>query len=250
MGQTFHDHFSGVADRYANFRPQYPAPLFDYLATITPRTSLAWDCAAGNGQATVDLARRFERVIATDASAEQIASAKPQPNVEYRVATAEQSGLPDACADLITVAQALHWFDFDRFYSEARRVLKPGGSLAAWAYGINEVEGEAINRIVQDFYSNTVGPYWPPERRLVEDGYRTIPFPFAEIVPPAFRMETKWTLDQLLGYFSTWSATNRYIKATGRNPLTALSADLARAWGDTNTPRLITWPLSLRIGRN
>ncbi len=249
MSQPFHDHFSDVAKRYADFRPRYPAALFDFLATLAPRNSLVWDCACGNGQATLDLAQRFDRVVATDASLEQIASATARPNVEYRVAPAEQSGLPDGSVTLITVAQALHWFDLERFYAEAKRVLAPNGALAAWAYGINEVEGDAVNRLVQDFYSNTVGLYWPPERKLVEEGYRTIPFPFAEITAPTFRMEARWTLDQLLGYFSTWSATNRYIKATGRNPLEPLSAELSRVWGDANSPRLIVWPLSLRVGR-
>ena len=145
MTQSFHDHFSDVAKRYADFRPHYPAALFDYLATLVPRTPLVWDCACGNGQATVDLAERFERVIATDASREQVASARPNPKVEYRVAPAEQSGLPAESVGLITVAQALHWFDLDRFYAEARRVLYSNGVLAAWAYGVNEVEGEAIN---------------------------------------------------------------------------------------------------------
>jgi ubiquinone/menaquinone biosynthesis C-methylase UbiE len=249
MKQTFHDHFSAVASRYADFRPHYPAELFDHLATIVPRNSRVWDCACGNGQATLDLGGRFDSVVATDASREQIASATPHPNVEYRVAPAEQSGLADASIDLITVAQALHWFDFERFYAEARRVLRPGGFLAAWAYGINEVEGDAVNQLVQDYYSNTVGPYWPPERRLVEEGYRTIPFPFAEITPPAFRMETRWTLEQMLGYFSTWSATNRFMKDTGRNPLEPLSEKLAKVWGDADSSRLIVWPLSLRVGR-
>jgi ubiquinone/menaquinone biosynthesis C-methylase UbiE len=244
----FHDHFSEVAGRYADFRPRYPAQLFDYLAELAGR-SLAWDCAAGNGQATIDLARRFDRVIATDASAQQIAAAEPMPNVEYRVATAEHSGLPDRSADLIAVAQALHWFDLNRFYAEAGRVLRPGGVLAVWAYGINQVEGSAINEIVQDFYSNIVGPYWPPERKLVEQGYRTLPFPFAELPPPRFEMQTRWTLDQLLGYFSTWSATNRYIKAKGENPLGPLAESLRLVWGDETSPRLITWPLSLRVGR-
>jgi ubiquinone/menaquinone biosynthesis C-methylase UbiE len=207
MSQPFHDHFSELAKRYADFRPHYPAALFDYLATLVPRSSLVWDCACGNGQATLDLATRFDRVIATDASREQIAAAPPHPNVEYRVALAEQSGLPDESAALITVALALHWFAHDSFYAEARRVLLPGGVLAAWAYGILEAEDAAVNRLVQDYYSKTVGPYWPPERRLVEQGYRTIPFPFAEIATPTFRMTARWTLDRLLGYFSSWSAT-------------------------------------------
>jgi len=248
MSQSFHDHFSDVAKRYADFRPHYPAALFDFLATLKPRNSLVWDCACGNGQATVDLARRFDRVVATDASREQIASAKPNPNVEYRVAPAEQSGLSDGSVALITVAQALHWFDFDRFYAEAKRVLTSDGVLATWAYGINEVEGEAVNELVQNFYSKIVGPYWPPERKLVEEGYRSIPFPFAEIPAPKFRMESRWTFEQLLGYFSTWSATNRYIKSTGRNPLEPLSAQLSRVWGDASSSRLVVWPLSLRVG--
>jgi ubiquinone/menaquinone biosynthesis C-methylase UbiE len=250
MSESFHDHFSAVASRYADFRPHYPAALFDYLATLVPRNSLVWDCAAGNGQATVDLAERFDRVVGTDASAEQIAAAKPHPKIEYQVAPAHQSGLPTGSVGLLTVAQALHWFDLERFYAEANRVLEPGGVLAAWAYGINEVEGDAINQLVLEFYSQTVGPYWPPERKLVEEGYRTMPFPFTGITPPPFRMEARWTLEQLLGYFSTWSATNRYIKATGCNPLEALSEALARVWGDPLSARLVVWPLSLRLGRS
>ena len=249
MSQSFHDHFSGVANRYADFRPHYPAALFDYLATLVPRSATVWDCAAGNGQATHDLAARFAKVIATDASKEQIASATPNHKVEFRVALAEQSGLADSSVELITIAQALHWFDFEKFYTEARRVLKPNGVLTAWAYGINDVEGDAVNQLVQDFYANVVGPYWPPSRKLIEEGYRTIPFPFTEITPPEFQMEVLWTLEQLLGYFSTWSATNRFIKATGRDPLKPLSVELTRVWGDVNFPRLVIWPLALRVGR-
>ena len=249
MSKKFQDHFSGVANRYADFRPHYPAALFDYLATLAPRTSLVWDCACGNGQATHDLAARFDKVIATDASKEQIASAASNLKVEFRVAPAEQSGLSDGSVGLVTVAQALHWFDFERFYAEVRRVLAPGGVLAAWAYGIDEVEGDAVNQLVQDFYHNVVGAYWPPERKLVEEGYRTIPFPFAEITAPTFRMEIRWTLEQLLGYFSTWSATNRFTKATGQNPLGPLSEELKQIWGDADSTRLVVWPLSLRIGR-
>jgi ubiquinone/menaquinone biosynthesis C-methylase UbiE len=249
MSQLFHDHFSGVASRYADFRPHYPAELFDYLATLVPGAARVWDCACGNGQATHDLAGRFAKVIATDASKEQIASARPHPKVDFRVALAEQSGLANQSVDLITVAQALHWFDFDKFYTEAKRVLKPNGVLAAWGYGINVVEGDAVNELVQDFYANIVGPYWPPSRKMIEDGYRGIPFPFTEITPPEFRMEARWTMEQLLGYFSTWSATSRSIKATGRNPLEQFSVELSRVWGDAASPRLMVWPLSWRLGR-
>ena len=247
--RTFADHFSKFAARYADFRPHYPADLFDYLATLVPKRSNAWDCACGNGQATLDLASRFFKVFATDASPEQIASAPPCPNVEYRAALAQESGLPGGSVQLITIAQALHWFDLPRFYSEAMRVLSPGGVIAAWAYGINKVEGEAVNQIVQDFYSNIVGPYWPPERKLVEEGYRSISFPFNEIAPPPFRMEAQWNLDQLLGYFSTWSATNRFIRSTGQNPLSPLAVALERVWGSPATAKTVTWPLSLRVGK-
>ncbi len=249
MKPAFHDHFSAVASRYADFRPHYPAALFDYLATLAPRDAFVWDCAAGNGQATRGLAERFARVIATDASAEQIASAPALPNAEFRVALAEESGLPDAAVGLISVAQALHWFDLPRFYAEVNRVLQPGGVLAVFAYGINRVHGEAVDALVQNFYGNVLGPYWPPSRPLVESGYRTLPFPFAEIASPVLRMEVRWTLGHLLGYFSTWSATNRYIRATGENPLPSLAEKLAAIWGDANAPRLITWPIAMRIGR-
>jgi ubiquinone/menaquinone biosynthesis C-methylase UbiE len=249
MSQAFHDHFSGVANRYADFRPHYPAALFDYLATMVPHASTVWDCACGNGQATVDLAARFERVIGTDASKEQIASAKANARIEYRVAPAEQSGLPDKCVGLVTVAQALHWFNFERFYAEVERVLAPGGIIAVWAYGINVVEGDAVNELVQRFYNDVVGPYWPPERTLVEEGYRTIPFPFAEIAPPVFHMEARWTQEELLGYFSTWSATNRYIKAKGQNPLEPLAGELKAAWDEAAKRREVVWPLAVRLGK-
>jgi SAM-dependent methyltransferase len=249
VSASFHDHFSSVASRYADFRPHYPAALFDYLAILVPRNGIVWDCACGNGQATVDLAARFEKVIGTDASHEQIASASPHPKIEYRVASADQSGLTDQSVALVTVAQAAHWFDFNRFYAEVKRVLAADGVIAVWAYGVNTVAGDEVNQIVQDFYANIVGPYWPPERKLVEAGYRTIPFPFTELSPPRFRMEAQWTLEQLLGYFSTWSATNRCLKATGCNPIEPLAIALQQAWGDMNQPRQIVWPLTVRIGR-
>lgn len=249
MKPAFHDHFSSVAARYADFRPQYPAALFDYFATLVPKTSTVWDCATGNGQAARGLAERFARVVATDASAQQIASAAKLPKVEFRVALAEESGLPDASVGLVTVAQAMHWFDLPRFYAEVRRVLTPGGVLAVWAYGITHVEGAAVDALVQEFYGGLLGPYWPPSRRIVEAGYRTVEFPFAEVAPPAFHMEVQWTLAQLLGYFSTWSATNRYIQATGQNPLGPLAEKLSAVWGDVEAPRRVAWPVAMRVGR-
>jgi SAM-dependent methyltransferase len=249
MGSNFQDHFSGVAAGYAEFRPRYPAALFDYLRSLVPKEAPVWDCACGNGQATLDLAERFDRVIATDASEKQIAEATPHPRVDYRVAPAERSGLPDASVGMVTVAQAVHWFDFGRFHAEVTRVLLPGGVLAVWGYGVQKVEGEAVNELVQDFYSNVVGPYWPPERKWIEEGYRSLPFPFDEVRPPSFRMETRWTLDQLLGYLGTWSATTRCQKATGVDPIPPLRERLREHWPDGDNARTIVWPLAIRIGR-
>jgi SAM-dependent methyltransferase len=221
-----------------------------YLASIASRRKLAWDCASGNGQAAIGLASHFERVIATDASAAQIGAAPPHPGISYGVARAEASGLADRSIDLITVAQALHWLDLDAFYSEVRRVLHPRGVLAAWCYGEHSVDaGGPIDGLVGHFYRSIVGPYWPPERRLIEKGYRTIPFPFIELSPPRFELETVWTLDELLGYLRTWSATNRFREATGIDPVVTLGHELAPLWSPTGEPRRVRWPLALRVGR-
>jgi SAM-dependent methyltransferase len=250
MSGTFHDHFSGVAATYAESRPRYHADLFVWLASECADHGLAWDCATGNGQAAVHLADRFARVVATDASASQIAEAAPHPRITYRTAPADESGLAAASADLVTVAQALHWFDFERFYAEVRRVLKPGGLLAVWCYGTFRVVDEpAIDAAVQHFYGATVGPYWPPERRHIESGYRDIPFPFAPVAPPPFVMRADWSLPALAGYLRSWSATSRYAAANGADPVVALEAALLPLWGDPSRTRRFEWPLSLRAGR-
>ncbi len=248
--QRFHDHFSGVSGGYAAFRPRYPGALLDYLAGLVPSDSVVWDCAAGTGQASVDLAARFPRVIATDASARQIASAAPHPRVEYRVSLAEQSGLADRSVNLLTIAQALHWLDLARFWPEAKRVLRPGGIVAAWGYGPAVLEGEKVNRLMRDYHVGTVGPYWPPERSIVENGYRDVPFPFEEVSAPVFSMEESWTLGDLIGYLGTWSATTRYRAATGQDPLRPLAEALRALWGGDERARRIRWPLALRVGRH
>jgi SAM-dependent methyltransferase len=246
---SFKDHFSRLAAQYAAFRPAYPAALFDYLAQSCPGRAGVWDCACGNGQATVALAERFQSVIATDASPEQIAAATARANITYRVARAEDSGIESNSIDLVTVAQALHWFNLDAFYSEVERVLRPSGVLAVWTYGVVHVEGDAAEELLQDFYHHIVGPYWPPERRLVEDGYRGLAFPFAELSPPSFNMEERWDRAHLLGYLRSWSATGRYVKDKGVDPVLTLEERLACAWPDAQNPRKITWPLALRVGR-
>ncbi len=244
----FKDHFSTASERYAAFRPDYPADLYAWLAGLTAERDTVWDCATGSGQAALGLAPHFRQVVATDASAEQIRHATPHAGIDYRVAPAEASGLADHCVDLVTVAQAAHWFDLPRFYAEARRVLKPGGVLALWGYGRMVLPGE-LDAPFQRFYSETVGPYWPPERALIDDGYRHLAFPFEAIAAPPFAIRVEWTLPRLVAYLSTWSAVKRYQAAHDDDPLPALQAELAPRWGDPEAARQLDWPLFLRVGR-
>ncbi|MFP5431259.1 MAG: class I SAM-dependent methyltransferase [Gammaproteobacteria bacterium] len=244
----FKDHFSALASEYASFRPRYPARLFADLAQVAPGHERAWDCATGNGQAAQGLAAHFGEVVATDASAAQIAAARGPANVRFAVAPAEASGLPPASVDLILVAQAAHWFDLPVFYEEAARVLRPGGVLALLTYTGVRVD-ELLDPMLRDYHQGTVGAYWPPERTHVENDYRTLPFPWPEMAFPSQEMTAEWTLDQLLGYLGTWSATRLYREATGGDPLPALRAQLLPAWGEPSQARAVRWPLPLRIAR-
>lgn len=244
----FKDHFSGHAADYARFRPNYPPKLFNYLASISPRHELAWDCATGNGQAAVGLADHFARVIATDASARQIESAQAKPSISYSVAPAEASGIDLDSVDLILVAQALHWFDMDRFFAEAKRVSTESGILAISTYTLASVNPE-IDAILSKFYHETTGPYWPPERDLVETNFKNVRFPFTEIPSHEFEMRQEWNLAHLSGYLRTWSATKKFIAACGFDPVDSLMQDLGSVWQDREQPRQVTWPLKLRTFR-
>ena len=245
-GVRFKDHFSKQAAEYAKFRPRYPQELFVYLGSVAPSHQLAWDCGTGNGQAAVRLASVFDRVIATDASEKQIANTEQHERIAYRVAPAENSGIDSAVADLIMVAQALHWFDLDRFYAEAQRVLKSDGVLAASAYNLLQIE-PAIDEVVNRYYYEVVGSFWPPERKLVER-FADLPFPFHKIDPPKFEMLASWNLDHLVGYLRTWSSTQRFIAAKGIDPLKQIMDGLRVAWGAPEQKRNVIWPLTLRIG--
>ena len=246
---NFKDYFSGHSIDYARFRPTYPAELFEYLASLAPQRETAWDCATGNGQAARGLAPFFARVIATDASSAQLAHAMQHEKIEYRFVPAEATDIAPASIDLITVAQAFHWLDHEAFYREAKRTLKAGGALALWCYILLEIEPE-IDRIITHFYSVTVGPYWSPERALVEDGYRSLPFPFRELAPPRFLMRARWSLPELLGYLGTWSATQYYIRERGHDPVKEVAGELLALWPEPEEEKEVRWPLSLRVGVN
>jgi SAM-dependent methyltransferase len=242
---TFKDHFSRDSRSYAEYRPTYPAELFAWLASVSPGDRLAWDVGTGNGQAAVALTTHFEHVWATDPSDQQLRAALQHPRVSYLVA-AEEDGLANESTDLVTVAQALHWFDRPKFWNEVRRVLRREGVIAVWCYELQHVSPE-IDAIINRFYHETVGPYWTPDRKLVEEGYRTVEFPFDELVAPPFAMTAEWTLDHQVGYLGTWSAVGRYRKENGVDPVELVLPELARVWGDRT--RRVEWPLSVRAGR-
>lgn len=245
---SFQDHFSGHASDYARYRPRYPAELFQFVSGLCAQRRRAWDCATGNGQAAIGLAPYVDEVIATDASAQQIASAAPCPGVSYRVAPAEASGLEPGSVDLITVAQALHWFDFEAFYREVRRVAAPRGLLAVWVYDLLRL-GADLDPLIRHYHDEIVGPYWPAERRWVDDCYRSIPFPFEEMAVPAFEIRLSAPLAGLVGYLETWSAAKGYQRERGENPLGRIFPELTARWGPAELAREWVWPVWLRVGR-
>jgi SAM-dependent methyltransferase len=245
---AFRDHFSGHAAAYARARPSYPAALFGYLASLPAHPGTVWECGAGSGQASRPLAERFRAVIATDASAAQLAKARGAPRLLYAAAAAERAPLRDGSVDLVAVAQALHWFDLPAFCAEAARVARPGAVLAAWCYGNCRVTHD-FDRAYARLYEEIVGPYWPPERVHVEDGYRSLHLPFAALPARDFALEADWDLGELMDYFGTWSAVQYYRKAEGKDPLAMVREEMAAAWGDPAARRRVTWPLSLRLAR-
>jgi len=246
---NFEDHFSKHSEQYVQFRPHYPDEIYAYLASIAPGHSLAWDCGTGNGQAAIGLAKYFDKVHATDASAEQISRAYAHAKVDYGVEPSEHVSLDTSSTDLVTVAVAIHWFNFDEFYREVKRVLKPDGILAAWTYNLPEISQD-IDPLIHRYYSEILNGYWPERIHYLEEGYKTIPFPFEEIVPPPFVMEINWNLIQFAGFLDSWSATQRYKAQKGHHPLEIIWPQLTAAWADENEPRLIRWPLHFRIGKN
>jgi len=248
MTSDFQDHFSGFSGDYRSYRPGYPAELFSWLASISPDHERAWDCATGTGQAATRLADHFSEVIATDASETQIASAEPRENIQYLPARAEDSGIEPDSVDLVTVAQAIHWFDQPAFHAEVERVLKKGGVVAVWAYGLLQITPE-IDDVVNHLYGPILEKFWPAERRIIEAGYREIDFPYEKIEVPEYSMSLSWNLAGLAGYLNTWSAVKRYIRERKNNPVEIVFDDLSAAWGEADKEYQVIWPMTVLAWR-
>jgi len=253
------DLFSKQSKEYARSRPTYPRALFEYIVSLVDARNLAWDCATGNGQAAIALADYFKQVVASDISAKQIENSQQRSNITYRIFPAEKTPLEDNSVDLITVAQALHWFDFDQFYSEVKRVLKKkkngksetGGIIAAWTYGLHSISPE-IDKVSFHLYEDILGDkYWAPERKYVEAKYETIPFPFEQVPAPQFQIELSWNMLDLVNYFHSWSSVQKFMEKNKHDPVSDILDSLEDAWGGkdrVNEKRKVVWPLYVKLG--
>lgn len=242
------DNFSTQAVDYAKYRPHYPPALYDYLFSLVKEKRVAWDCGTGNGQVATALAKVFHQVIATDPSSTQLAQAPVLPNVTYQVATAEHTQLPAASVNLITVAQAIHWFNVETFYQEVQRVAVPGKAIiAVWGYGLLQIS-PTIDNILQQLYVDILGPYWDAERRHLDQAYRTIPFPFPPFKTPPLTMQLEWNLKDLLGYLSTWSSLQKFIRTNHYDPLPEIAKALQTIWSKEAVLKTVQWELYLKVG--
>lgn len=241
------DHFSNISDQYARFRPDYPHAIFDFLYPLLKEKQKAWDCGTGNGQVARELAQTFVHVEATDISQSQLEHAYLADNIHYSLQAAESTDFGDDSFDLITAAQAVHWFDFDEFYDEVKRVARSNAIIAIIGYELNNITPE-IDQVVRTLYSDIVGKYWDSERRYIQEKYQTIPFPFRELETPEINNIKIWNFDNLLGYLNTWSAVRHFIKANGYNPVDEISEELKKAWGPSEV-RKVNFPIIFRAGR-
>jgi len=241
------DLFTKQAEAYAKFRPSYPKEIFNFLVTQVKERNTAWDCATGNGQVAALLAEYFKEVYATDISQGQLSKAIQKPNIVYKIEAAEHSSFEDSTFDLITVAQAVHWFDFEKFYAEVKRTLKPDGIIAIIGYGFPKLD-EEVDRILLHFYEKTLHGYWDPERRYVDEMYQTIPFPFHELQAPIFIAQYFWDAEQLIGFLNSWSAVQHFIDKNSLNPVDLIADDLRKCWRP-NSKKTITFPIVMRVGK-
>ena len=246
----FKDYFSGASEAYAQYRPDYPNELFTYLASLTQKHETAWDCATGTGQTAKNLSTLYETVIATDASQTQITQAKrllsKTNNISFKVTRAEDTKIAGNSIDLLTVSQAMHWFDLKTFSAEVDRVLRPGGVLAVWAYDLMTIT-PSIDKVVSHLYGTVLDGYWPLERKMIENGYRDIVFPLKQIRPPTFKMQHDWDLPQLLNYLQTWSSVRKQLSTTGGALVETEFNNISKLWGATKDQRTIEWPLVLKV---
>ncbi len=240
------DNFSDQAKAYAKHRPQYPSALFEYVLSFVEEKSLAWDCGTGNGQSAKELSKYFQQVYATDISEKQIAHAEKKANILYAIEPAESTSLETSSVDLVTISQALHWFDFAKFYAEVKRVSKPAGIIAAWTYNLLQVDPE-IDKLVHHYHFETLGEYWDEERKYVDDGYNTLPFPFTQVNTPDFQIVVNWKKEELEGFFNSWSAQQKFVKANNSNPIPAMMQQVRQHWPENET-RQIIFPLRLKLG--
>ena len=245
--KAFKDYFSSQSTQYSIYRPKYPKRLFSYLHGECRETKLAWDVGTGNGQAAQALSLYFDKVYATDASSSQIVNAIPKSNINYAIANEQAPALKRRSVNLITVAQALHWFDLEVFYAEADRVLKRYGLIACWSYNMFSIDVK-IDREIDWFYSEFLKEFWPPERRLVETRYRTLSFPFRELRPPNFEIKAIWNFENMLGFLNTCSAVSNFKSREGYEPISTNIERFKLAWGDTDENKEVKWPISIRVG--
>lgn len=240
------DHFSKQSSLYAKFRPTYPQELYTWLLSLVEKKGKAWDCGTGNGQVAIELAKYFEKVIATDISQKQLDKATPAKNIVYEVSRSEKTIFKNDFFDLITVAQAIHWFDFEAFYQEVHRVLKPKGVLALWGYGLLRIE-PAIDELLDHYYQHIIGPYWASERKHIDNHYQNIGFPFENTPPPQnFFIETTWTIDQMEGYLNTWSSLQTFLKTHTYNPVDELIAQMKKT-GKWDGRLLVRFPIFTKV---
>jgi hypothetical protein len=242
------DNFSRQSALYALYRPRYPQELYTFLLSHTPGRNAAWDCGTGNGQVAAELARSFEQVWATDISQNQLKQAAVVPNITYIHTRSEETDFKSGSFDLITIAQAIHWFDFEKFYQEVNRVAKTNALVAAWGYGLLHIH-PLLDPIIEEFYSEQIGQYWDSERKYIDEAYQTIPFPFREIDTPDFFIEVAWSLEKLEGYFNTWSSVQKYIDKQGQNPVTDVIKKLQPLWQPIEAKKTIRFPVFMRAGR-
>lgn len=241
------DNFSDKSDKYAKYRPTYPDELIDFINSLVINKNNVWDCGTGSGQLAEKLSSFFNNVYATDISKQQLGNAIKKDNIFYSLQSAENTNFEDKYFDLITVAQAIHWFDFDRFYFEVERTLRNDGLIAVIGYGLIQID-KKVDEVISDFYKNIVGSYWDKERKYIDENYETIPFPFNEIDTPKFYIKSEWTFEHLLGYFETWSAIKHFIKANNYNPVDNIFDKLKEAWGNDNNKE-VKFPILLRVGK-